>query len=195
MCFVEIVGRDIEHLKDLNTRARVEVRFLSKADVSRMLAALASCDAVSLRGRYVTKASHQAFLESQPQDAQLLRDLHVAVGDAIQVSDSFGVARPVLEALQSKRLAAPPCADTLFGGAHTAVPEPLQAPPWEQCEDTRAWLQAQVGRMDGAQRAAFDATLIRPVSLIQGPPGACTGAALLRLPAHRTYLTDFVALL
>lgn len=128
MCFVEVVGRDIEHLKDLNTRARVEVRFLSSNDVERVFEALAACVAVNVNGRYVTAESHQAYLESQTRDSKLLKDVAVEVGDAVQISGNFGVARPVLEALQSARLAAPPFASTLFGGVHgeAELPTPLR---------------------------------------------------------------------
>lgn len=160
--FVEVTGRDVNMLKTMQTRARVRVRFLNQKDALVVMATYAKTRAELTRDR--------GWCAETPASGP--QPVHAAFTDAVQLSGNFSVSRTVLEALQSQRLAHPPFADALFGGKHSVQPPALPVPPWQRDADAAAWIQPQLNRMDAAQRTAFDAMLSRPVSLVQGPPGA-----------------------
>jgi hypothetical protein len=187
MSFVEIIGRDVNELAAKKTRACVRIRFCHAEDERHFLAALAAVPTV--RGPDGHTWLMQTSQQPQEQDGTgglVLALPHVAFADAVQISNNFGVCRPILEALQSSRLAAPPFASTLFGGDHSRPLKPLSEPNWqvEANASTREWLEAQIVKMDAAQQAAFHEALSRPVALIQGPPGAaCATSLVLQFPA------------
>jgi hypothetical protein len=170
---VEVIGRDLDTLQKSSARACVKIRFLSPAACQAALQALAGVDAVLLGGQGNHFWAVRATVGLVDEQNRLLppHGAHVQFQDAVQVSNNFGVSRPVLAALQSSHVANPKIASVLFGGTHDAAQEALGAPPWQDDEGTRQWLQVQVDRMDDAQRAAFNAALVNPVALIQGPPG------------------------
>lgn len=175
LILVEIIGRDADELAELATRARVRVAFCHDADAVAVLSVLAAAKAQRVHRNDPDYGRVEDWLmEADDPQFDKLIPVHAKLGDAVQISSNFGVTRPVLQALQAPALAEPPFARELLGGQHgadelaaLAVPEP----EWRQDNATREWLEQQLARMDGAQRAAFDSAVTRRVALIQGPPG------------------------
>ena len=172
MCFVEITGRDADDLARSNTRAHVTVAFLNADDRRAVLTALANTHAVRPNDQTGWRTAESVAAAQEANNPDLMQIVQVGFHDAVQVSNNFGVSRPVLQALQSGCLADPPFQDVLFTQKHGEEQQQLAPPPWEADVRTRQWMQPQLDKMDAAQRAAFDVSLVQPVSLIQGPPGA-----------------------